>query len=66
MNVQDLINALSQLEPTAKVILAGDGEGNYFSPLADIAPDHWDEDESEPSDGEGDADIPAVILWPEG
>lgn len=36
MKVKNLIEELNKLNPEAIVIMSGDGEGNQYSPLADI------------------------------
>ena len=36
MKVSKLIKKLSQLDPNAIVVMSSDGEGNQFSPLADL------------------------------
>ena len=36
MTVKDLIEALQSMPPDAQVILQKDGEGNGYSPLADV------------------------------
>jgi hypothetical protein len=79
MTVAELIAELQQLDPEALVVQSKDGEGNSYSPLADVSfgwylPDstwsgEWMHDgaENEPEyewEGPTDKDVRAVCLWP--
>lgn len=46
MTVQDLIEILEQVDPTATVVLASDPEGNSYAPLEDYAIGAFDSKES--------------------
>lgn len=65
MNVKQLIEILKKLNPDMPVVMSKDGEGNYFSPLADtskefyVAHSSWEGELGDSLDGE-----PALILWP--
>jgi hypothetical protein len=64
MHVHELISLLEQCYPNAVVVLARDGEGNGFSPCAEVTSGrylpvtNWVGEYSE-TDGN-----PAVCLWP--
>lgn len=40
MTVKELIEQLKQCDPKAIVVMSSDGEGNSFSPLADVDDSH--------------------------
>lgn len=70
MTVAELIEKLSHLPEGFQVILAGDAEGNRFSPLAENSLDvyvpenkwsGWLEDADDANDQTGEN---AVVLWP--
>lgn len=80
MKVSELIKILSGCDPEAKVILAKDGEGNCFSPLAyyddqyryeadttwsgELVEDPWISESDNADAGRWNAALPCVVLWP--
>lgn len=80
MKVLELMELLATLDPGAEVILAKDGEGNGFSPLADhsgqyryeadstwsgeLVEDPWTSESDNADAGRWNAALPCVVLWP--
>jgi hypothetical protein len=76
MTVKELRELLEQFDDDAIVIIASDGEGNSFSPLADTSEGHYipengySGDFVDLDDAEEDEDINlddaerAILLWP--
>lgn len=69
--VRQLIDILTEEDPTAFVIMSKDEEGNTFRPLADVSTGMWDNDNEEMLDKddveEEDKSLldHVVVLWPE-
>lgn len=67
MTVGELMDALDGLDVEVLVVMAKDGEGNYYSPLAEashssyVAETTWSGDLD--PEGEGDGE-PCLVLWP--
>ena len=62
MTVEELQDILEQCNPTDKIILAKDSEGNSFSPCAEATSGRYEQENNwsgEFGDGKG-----AVCLWP--
>ena len=80
MTVQDLIEMLEQMDPTAMVVMSRDPEGNNFAPVEDYGQGFFDmkfseyHEEEEVYEFEPDEEddeykkpkgaVPAVVLWP--
>ena len=47
MNIQELIEILEMMDPTATVVLSSDPEGNSYSPLEDYSEGFYDSKYSE-------------------
>ena len=66
MSVQDLIEALEQMDPTAMVILSRDPEGNSYAPVEDTGEGFFDTkfseyyDDPDTIDLEVNMDEPAI------
>lgn len=72
MTIKELIQQLQKFPDTTLVVMSGDSEGNYFSPLSDIeelkyaAETTWSGEvrnvnEVEPED---DRFVDCIVLWP--
>lgn len=79
MTVQDLIEILELMDPTATVILSSDPEGNKYAPLEDYSEGYFDSKYSEfhnvddelidttgedPKDEEDKHETNAIAFWP--
>ncbi|MGL4999425.1 MAG: hypothetical protein ACRC5T_10695 [Cetobacterium sp.] len=63
ITVQELIERLSDLPPEFLVVMSKDGEGNGFSPLADLSHEEYISDSTYSGDIE-DGEPNAIVLWP--
>ena len=68
MKVKQLIKELQKLPADAVVVLSSDGEGNQYSPLADVGEYKYVEQNSwcgdiYPTDEE-EGGVDAVVFWP--
>ena len=76
MTAKELIVVLQALGPDTLIVLSKDGEGNGFSPLADVQVEHYRAEspacgeivQVDPEDPDSqtieESDVVAAIFWP--
>lgn len=80
MKIGTLIDALKEFDPNLEVVLSSDGEGNSYSPAAEVTPELYIADSTwsgelvsdDPDDYDDDEDFedqrecaePVVVIWP--